>query len=73
LPQELALASITGVAQANQYLANAYLPAFNTEFTQPAMEQGSAFVPWIGGCLEDLLCERLSVPSAPTTVCASTE
>lgn len=58
LPQELALAGITNMAQANQYLAKVYLPAFNAEFAQPAMEQGSAFVPWIGGCLEDILCEQ---------------
>ena len=58
LPQELALAGITSMAHANQYLAKAYLPAFNTEFAQPAMEQGSAFVPWIGGSLEDILCEQ---------------
>ncbi len=43
---------------ANQYLADVYLPAFNAEFAVPAMESGSAFVPWIGGCPEDILCER---------------
>lgn len=58
LPQELALSGITTMARANQYLAKIYLPAFNAEFAQPAMEQGSAFVPWIGGCLEDILCEQ---------------
>jgi len=58
LPQELALAGITSMAQANHYLSQVYLPAFNAEFAQPAMEQGSAFVPWIGGCLEDILCEQ---------------
>ncbi len=58
LPQELALAGITSMDHANQYLTKAYLPAFNAEFTQPAMEQGSAFVPWIGGSLEDILCEQ---------------
>lgn len=58
LPQELALAGITSMAQANQYLTKTYLPAFNAEFAQPAMEQGSAFVPWIGGNLEDILCEQ---------------
>ena len=58
LPQELALAGITSMAQANQYLAKVYMPAFNAEFAQPAMEQGSAFVPWIGGALEDILCEQ---------------
>ena len=58
LPQELALAGITSMAQANQYLAKVYMPAFNAEFAQPAMEEGSAFVPWIGTCLEDILCEQ---------------
>jgi len=58
LPQELALAGITDMAQANQYLANVYMAAFNTEFGQPAMEEGSAFIPWFGGSLEDILCEQ---------------
>jgi transposase len=65
LPQELALADIRSMAQANQYLAKAYLPAFNAEFAQPAMEQGSAFVPWIGGCLEDILCEQFERTVSP--------
>ncbi len=58
LPQELALAGIKSMASANQYLAKVYRLAFNAEFAQPAMEQGSAFVPWIGGSLEDILCEQ---------------
>ena len=58
LPQELALAGITNMAQANQYLAKVYLPAFNVEFAVPAMEEGTAFVPWIGGSLDDILCEH---------------
>jgi transposase len=58
LPQELALAGITSMAQANQYLTKVYLPAFNAEFAVPAMEQGTAFVPWIGGSLDDILCEH---------------
>jgi len=58
LPQELALEGITGMAQANRYLAEVYLPAFNAEFAQPAREEGSAFVPWIGGSLDDFLCEH---------------
>ena len=58
LPQELALAGITNMAQANRYLAQFYMPAFNAEFAQPAMEEGTAFVPWIGGSLEDILCEQ---------------
>ena len=58
LPQELELAGITNMDQANQYLTKVYLPAHNAEFAQPAMEDGSAFVPWIGGALEDILCEH---------------
>lgn len=58
LPQELALAGITRMAEANRYLAEVYLPAFNAEFAQPATEEGSAFVPWIGGSLDDILCEQ---------------
>jgi hypothetical protein len=45
LPQELALAGITRMADANRYLAEVYLPAFNAEFALSAMEAGSAFVP----------------------------
>ena len=58
LPQELALAGITTMAQANQYLAKVYRPAFNAEFAQAAAEAGSAFVPWAGGRLDDILCEQ---------------
>jgi transposase len=57
LPQELAAAGITDMAGANRYLTEVYRPAFNAEFMQPALEEGSAFVPWIGGGLEDYLCE----------------
>ena len=58
LPRELALAGITDLAEANRYLHEVYRPAFNAEFMQPAMEEGSAFVGWIGGALDDILCER---------------
>ena len=57
LPQELSAAGITEMAAANRYLAEVYQPAFNAEFMQPALEEGSAFVPWIGGDLDDFLCE----------------
>jgi len=58
LPKEMVLAGITDMATANQYLKEIYMPAFNAEFMQPAAVEGSAFVPWIGGQLEDYLCER---------------
>ena len=58
LPNELAAAGITDMEAANRYLQNVYRPAFNAEFAQPAPQEGSAFVPWIGGPLEDILCEQ---------------
>ena len=32
--------------------------AFGTEFSQSAPEEGSAFVQWVGGNLDDTLCEQ---------------
>jgi len=58
LPKELALTGITNMEAANRYLQKVYMPAFNNEFKQPAAVEGSAFVPWIGGELEEFLCER---------------
>ncbi|MDO8412449.1 MAG: ISNCY family transposase [Gallionellaceae bacterium] len=58
LPNELAAAGITDMASANRYLREIYIPAFNAEFACPAQEQGTAFVPWIGGNLDDILCEQ---------------
>jgi transposase len=58
LPQELAAADIITLEAANRYLEEVYRPAFNAEFQQPAREEGSAFVPWIGGSLDDILCEQ---------------
>jgi len=58
LPKELAAYGITTMDAANQYLAEVYQPAFNAEFMQPAAEKGSAFVPWVGANLDDILCEQ---------------
>ncbi len=58
LPKELAAYGITTMDAANQYLAEVYQPAFNAEFIQPAVEKGSAFVPWVGANLDDILCEQ---------------
>lgn len=58
LPRELAALGITTMEAANRYLEETYRPAFNAEFRQPAMEEGSAFVPWLGGALDDILCEQ---------------
>lgn len=58
LPKELAAIGITEMAAANRYLEEVYMPAFNAEFMQPAMEPGSAFVPYVGRDLADILCEQ---------------
>lgn len=56
LPKELALAGITAMAAANQYLAQQFLPAYNRRFAVSAPEAGTAFVPWVGTPLADILC-----------------
>jgi hypothetical protein len=58
LPRELAFYGISTMDAANRYLTQVYLPAFNAKFMKSAREEGSAFVPWIGGSLDDILCEQ---------------
>ncbi len=58
LTKELVLYEITDMEAANRYLEEAYLPAFNEEFARPPLEEGSAFVPWIGGNPDEILCEQ---------------
>jgi transposase len=58
LPQELVAAGITTLEAANRYLEEVYRPTFNAEFRHPSLEEGSAFVPWISGNLDDILCEQ---------------
>ncbi len=58
LPKELALQGITTMDAANAYLENIYMPAFNAEFKVAATVEGSAFVPWIDGNIDDVLCEK---------------
>ena len=43
---------------ANRYLREIHMPAFNAKFACPVQEQGTAFVSWIGGNLDDVLCEK---------------
>jgi transposase len=56
LPQELRLAGIASVEAANRYIREVFLPAHNAQFTVKAAEEGSAFVPWAGGNLAEILC-----------------
>ena len=56
LPQELRLAKIRTIAGANRYLTESFIPDYNARFTVPAAEPGSAFTPYVGRPLEDVLC-----------------
>ncbi len=58
LPKELAARGIDTMDGANRYLAERYRAAFNEEFSVPAAESGTAFVPFIGPELADILCEH---------------
>ena len=55
LPQELRLAGIATMAEANRFLRQHYLPQHNARFAIMPGEPGSAFVPF-AGALEDILC-----------------
>ena len=56
LPKELALAGITEMAAANRYLTEQFLPQYNDRFMVRATEPGTAFIPWIGTHLAEILC-----------------
>jgi len=58
LPKELAARGIETMQGANRYLAEHYRAAFNEEFKVPASQSGTAFVPFIGPGLVDILCEH---------------
>ena len=56
LPQELRLARIKTLGGANRYLKERFVPDYNARFAVPAAEPGSAFVPYVGRPIEDVLC-----------------
>ena len=56
LPPELRLAEITTIEAANRYLKQQFVPDYNARFAVPAAEEGSAFLPYAGRPLEDVLC-----------------
>ena len=58
LVKELALAGITEMSQANEYISNVYMPAHNDEFAIAPEEPVGMFIPWIGAPIEDVLCEQ---------------
>ena len=55
LPQELRLAGIGGIEEANRFLKEVYLPQHNARFQVTPETEGSAFVPF-AGALDDILC-----------------
>jgi hypothetical protein len=60
LPPELRLAGIATVEAANRYLSEVFVPDYNARFAVPAAEHGSAFIPYAGRPLEDVLCVQES-------------
>ena len=58
LPQELVKAGITDLAGANRYLEQVYMARHNAEFSVKPAAEGTAFIPYIGGRLPDILCEQ---------------
>lgn len=60
LPPELRLAEIATAAAANHYLKDQFVPDYNARFAVPAAEQGSAFIPYAGRPLADILCVQES-------------
>jgi hypothetical protein len=55
-PLELSKAGVTNMADANRYLEQVYFPQHNAEFRVPAAAEGTAFIPYIGNNLPDVLC-----------------
>ena len=56
LPPELRLAEIATIEAANRYLREAFVPDYNARFAVSAAEQGSAFLPYAGRPLQEILC-----------------
>jgi transposase len=56
LPQELRLHGITGMAEANRFLQEKFLPEHNARFAKKAELEGDAFTPLLNFALDDVLC-----------------
>lgn len=56
LPQELRVAGITEIDKANEYFKQRYVAGHNQRFSVKAEEEGTAFIPWVGTSLRDVLC-----------------
>jgi transposase len=58
LVKELALAGITTVEAANDFIRTVYIPAHNARFAVQAEQEGSAFIAIPGVDLNEILCEQ---------------
>ncbi len=56
LPPELRLHGIKTIGGANRYLKEHFVPDYNARFAVAPAEEGSAFLPYTGRPLEDVLC-----------------
>ena len=56
LPQELALRGIHTMEEANTYLREVYIPRHNEQFSSPARDSKSAFIPCVRGDIWEVLC-----------------
>jgi transposase len=56
LPKEFSLYNIADVEPANCYLKDEYIARHNDEFSVPAVSLETAYVPWIGKSLNEILC-----------------
>jgi transposase len=56
LPQELRVRGITEMDEANRFLKEEYIAEHNKLFQVEAEEPGSAFIPWVGEGLKEIIC-----------------
>lgn len=56
LPKELALKDIQTIDEANAYIRDVYIPRHNKQFAVKPKEAKSAYTPFIGAGLKDILC-----------------
>src|SRR5690606_25789698 len=57
LPQELRLAGLDSIEEANAWLAERFIAAFNARFGVAPEAEGTAFLPFVGD-LENILCVK---------------
>lgn len=60
LPQELSLAGIQAIEEANRYLDEVFISSFNRRFKVAAESEETAFVPYLGApeSLREILCKQ---------------